>query len=56
MIDDFQQEETRVMIRTAVEAHPDVVRCAPGPRHNEFRIDFKDGSFRVVAIAVRDSI
>lgn len=55
-MDDWQREETMKLVREAVEAHPDVVKAAPGPRHNEFRIDFKSGNFHVVALSVRDTI
>ena len=56
MLEDFEQDEVRALIRAALEALPEVEKVAPGPRHNEFRIDFKDRPFRVVSLQVRDFI
>ncbi len=55
-MDEFLQEETRALVRAAVADHVDVDKVVKGPRSTEFRIDLKDGSYRVVTMIVRDQI
>lgn len=55
-MDDWLKGETIDLVREAVAQDPRVEKAQTGPRSNEMTLTLKDGSLRVVAMAVRDAV